>query len=321
MGQVIDRDVQIDKVIDYFKSNQWKRLIACLQRPEITHIHVYLDTSIHPYKSFQPILEAYLEMRGWPKDREMDRIPSVSSKQPCLHNVHAHGLFAHMDFFIRFKEGVGLVPMTPVDAEHGRNLAYCSEESIQAFMEQFDWRTEIDPEIDAALIEYFSSEHWLMGMETIRDANIAHLHINVDTSIHPDIIRKYALEAILRAGWTIQHGVHAVYEEDTGKYSAVSKKVDNGKTVFLCEKVFDIVWWYNPDILIAPKHAFPYQKNPVDPMLVELLKPFEEKGICLTADEIERVLEAIRPIEVFAFNSWRKVPRKDDGVWPCAVKK
>jgi hypothetical protein len=308
MSQLSEREIQIEKVIGYFKSNQWKRLISFWQRPDITHMHVYLDTSIHPYKSFQPIFEKYLEMRGWPKDREMDRIPSVSSKQPCLHNVHAKGLYAHIDFFIRFKEGVGLAPMTPEDGEHGRNLAWCGEENIRTFIEQFDWKTNIDSKVDMALKNYFISEHWMKGMEIIRDPNMAHLHINVDTSIHPNIIRKYALDAISIAGWTIQHGVHAVYEEDTGKYGPISKKVDNGKTVFLCEKVFDIVWWYNPDVLISPKSAFPYQKNPIDPMLIELLKPFEAKGICLTSDEIDKILETIKPIEGYAVDSWRKVP-------------
>ncbi|MFC1799042.1 hypothetical protein ACFLZL_04480 [Thermodesulfobacteriota bacterium] len=309
MGKKTDRENQIESVIKYFKSNQWKRLVSFWQRQDISHMHVYIDTSIHPYESFQPLLERYLEMRGWPKDREMDRIASVSSQQPCVHNVHAHGLFAHIDFFIRFKPGVGIAPMTPIDGEYGRNLVTFSKEQLQTFVEQFEWKEKIDSEVENELKAYFDSDHWTEGMKIIRDPNMAHLHINIDTSIHPDIIREYAIKEIEKSGWNLQHAVHAIYEEDTGKYSPVSKKVHNGKTVFLCEKVFDIVWFYNKDVLISPKNSFPYQKNPIDPMLIEMLQPFEEQGIKLTADEIDRIVEEIRPFEIYAKDSWKKIPK------------
>jgi hypothetical protein len=117
------------------------------------------------------------------------------------------------------------------------------------------------------------------------------MHINVHTSIHPDIIQPYAEEALRREGFEIYYTCPNVYLVD-GKY--------RGKLVFMGrepEVVFDIGWKFRPDVLIEPAwEPWIYEANPgydvwTAAMLAEVMN---EEYVRLSDEEIREVLEACR---------------------------
>jgi hypothetical protein len=240
----MERKMLVEEVKQYFsKSDHWRRLCGALQDPdpEGCHIHAYVDTSVHP-DSIETIMIEYFEGMGWPSVRKIDHL-APNSKMGSLHGVEPKGK-PHFDFQWFFNKDVGLRASN--GGESGCNLLIWNRWYINAYYKQFPFR-EVGSEDEKALDEYFKSDHFLKGLEIPVMPTTCHMHINVNSSVHPDHMQKYAEEALRREGIKIYYTCPNVYLADGKNY--------RGKLVFMAQQpevVFDIGWKFTPDVVIEP---------------------------------------------------------------------
>jgi hypothetical protein len=233
----------ITSAINYFTtSDHWRRLVSSLNDPDPhdTHIHSYVDTSIHP-RSLEEIITGYFDLLGWPSSRRVDHM-SPAAGMGSLHGIEPQGK-PHFDFQWFFDATVGIQGSSR--GESGCNLLIWNKWYIQHFYKDFQFRTVGDAE-EKVLEEYFRSDHWHEGLKIVEDPDTNHMHINVETSVHPDVIAKFALKALKERGWEVFYVCPNVYLVE-GKY--------RGKLVFMGrkpEEVYDIGWNFNPDVIIRP---------------------------------------------------------------------
>jgi len=317
------REKLINEIVNYFKSNQWKTTLEFLQNPEIAHFHVYIDTSIHPYKSLQKIIEGYLKIRGWPIVQPIDpQVPNPSKGICALHNIRSHGK-PHWDLNWRFNPNVVLSPMTPIDAERNRNVLAWGVFETRTFIEQFPWSNGTKEEI-AEIKDYFNSKHWKQGLNLVlepskrkdivptRFENL-HVHINIETRVHPVVIQKLSLEALAKEGWEVDHAVLCIF---------YPMGHDSGKIVFLCTKpqvVFDIAFVFNPDVIIRPSTVpvcgYPHEiyGHQYDVWTRTMEEEVMKKAnfLELTDEEINTILNKLRYIEEYDPYCWKIIQKKN----------
>ncbi|MHB1004858.1 MAG: hypothetical protein ACYC3S_04350 [Chloroflexota bacterium] len=243
----MEKDKAIRGVIDYFKSDQWRRLMAALVQdpdPTGTHIHVFTETCVDPL-ALRKVTEAYLAGRGYPITRRID-VMSPRPQMGSLHGVEPKGL-AHFDWNWFYNENVALAGSPGGEhGESGCNLCVWNRSYIREYNSDFKFRRSIGPAEEEALRSYFRSDVWHKGLEASIDPWTNHCHINCYTSVHPDIIQKFAEESLKEKGWEIFYTCPNVYLVD-GKYT--------GKLVFMGkspEAVYDLGWMFDPEVVIAP---------------------------------------------------------------------
>ena len=223
-------------------SDHWRRLLAYLQDPDPhnAHVHSYVYTSIHP-ESMEEILRRYFSKRGWPIDRTINKIrPRPGILQ--LHCIEPRDK-VHFDLHLIHEEGVGIRPAHGV--ERDSNLLLWNRFYMEEFYQRFPFR-RVGPKEEDACRRYFAFEHWQHGLEIAARPSVPHMHINVETSLHPETIGQFALEALGQKGWEIHYLCPNVYLLN-GRY--VGKVVFIGKQP---EKVYDIGWLFNPDVILEP---------------------------------------------------------------------
>ena len=246
----MDRQTLVTEVQDYFRdSDHWRRLVAHLQEPDpqSAHVHAYVHTSIHP-DSLEEILRRYFSLRGWPLVRTINRLrprPGVLD----LHGIEPEGK-VHFELLWVYREGVGIRPADGV--ESGSNLLLWNRAYIETFYGSFPFRP-IGPREEEALSLYFVSEHWRKGLEIAERPNVPHMHINVETSVHPDVIGRHALEALRTKGWKVDYlcpNAFLLRDRYIGKIVFMGKEP---------QKVYDIGWKFDPDTIIRPTdHTWMY---------------------------------------------------------------
>jgi hypothetical protein len=159
-----------------------------------------------------------------------------------LHGVEPRGK-PHFDFQWFFKPEVGLQACEA--GESGCNLLIWNRWYINAFYRHFPFRPA-GPAEDKAAEAYFKGDHFLKGLEYPVKPTTNHMHVNVHTSLHPDVIQKHAEAALARLGWKVYYVCPNVYMVQ-GKY--------RGKLVFMCqnpEVVWDIGWLFDPAAILEP---------------------------------------------------------------------
>jgi hypothetical protein len=282
----MEREALLQEVKDYFAgSDHWRRLCAALQDPdpEGSHIHAYVETSVHP-DSLEAIMKGYFERMGWPSSRKIDHM-APKAGTGSLHGVEPQGK-PHFDFQWFFKEDVGLRACQ--GGESGCNLLIWNRWYINQFYGQFPFR-EVGAGEEEALGAYFKSDHFLKGLQFPVMPTTNHIHINVHASVHPDAMQKHAEEALRREGWEIYYVCPNVYLVG-GQY--------RGKLVFMGKRpevVFDIGWAFTSEAVIEPAwEAWIFEANPgydvwTSDMLAEVMN---EAYVHLSDDEIQRVLDA-----------------------------
>lgn len=239
----MDRQALLKEVKEYFAaSDHWHRLCGALQDPDPkgTHIHAYVDTSVHP-DSLEAIMCGYLERLGCASSRKIDHM-APKAGMGSLHGVEPKGK-PHFDFQWFFKPDVGLKACD--GGESGCNLLIWNRWYINQFCNQFPFRTP-GPAEERAAEAYFTSDHFLKGLDFPVKPTTNHMHINVHTSLHPDVIQRHAEMALAKLGWKIYYTCPNVYLVQ-GKYQ--------GKLVFMGknpEVVFDIGWRFVPDTILKP---------------------------------------------------------------------
>jgi hypothetical protein len=243
---VLERKQIVDGLIDYFKSDQWRRLMAILVQdpdPQGTHVHAYTETCVHP-EDLKALICAYLELRGMPSSRKIDYTAPRPGEMGSLHGIEPLGK-PHFDWNWFYNPGVALqATQGGAKGESGCNLCAWNRSYIKEYYADFKFRETIGAAEEEALRKYFRSEHWHKGLEISIDAHTTHGHMNVYTSVHPDVIQKFAEESIREKGWEIFYTCPNVYLVD-GVYT--------GKLVFMGknpEAVYDLGWMFKPDVVI-----------------------------------------------------------------------
>ncbi|MHB1160350.1 MAG: hypothetical protein ACYC66_12875 [Chloroflexota bacterium] len=283
----------VDGLIGYFKGDQWRRMVAALTQdpdPHNTHAHIYVEMSVDP-AAVDRLIVGYFEARGYPNARRIDWLAPKPEVEGSLHGVEPKGL-AHYDFNWFYNPDVVLAPTSGGEkGESGCNLCIWNKAYMQEYYADFPFR-QVGPAEEEMIRKYFRSEHWHKGLEWATKPNVTHTHINVYSSVHPDILKKFAAESIAEEGWEIYYTCPNVYLVD-GKYTG--KLVHMGKNP---EAVYDLGWRFNPNVIIEP--AMDNWNIPGTPGY-DILTTDDNKAIlshsyvAVTDSEIQAVLDAVAP--------------------------
>ncbi len=160
----------------------------------------------------------------------------------ALHGIEPEGKL-HFDFHWLYKADVGLRPAHGV--ENGSNLLMWNRTYIEEFNSRFPFRDEGRHEEDT-LRRYFESDHFQKGLDIAARPNVPHVHTNVEMSVHPEVVARYAVEAIKRRGWEVYYVCPNAFLLGDGY---IGKLVFMGKRP---EKVYDLGWQFSPDVVIEP---------------------------------------------------------------------
>jgi hypothetical protein len=272
------------KVVDYFMSDHWQETINLAKDPDTNHVHSYVETSLDP-KCFEQVLLFYLYAKGYGSRRKIDHM-SPKLGLGSLHGVHPKAHIAHFDVSWVYNPDVVLRPMQN-GGEQGKNLLAWGDRYMEEFIAKYPFR-EMNGEDEAILKAYFKSDHWVNGLKSVLNPYNVHNHINTDTSIHPDYIREAALADLKERGWKVDECVHCVF---------LAKEGYRGKSVFLClepERVFDISWRFNPDVVIEPVSDYTVFEDQIgyDAWTVEMHEQMlDEDFVRLDGDQLFYIVE------------------------------
>lgn len=288
----MEKEKTIQGVISYFKSDQWRRLMAMLVQdtdPQRTHAHVYTETSVAPL-ALQEIVEGYLARMDRPVARRID-VMAPKPGMGSLHGVEPKGL-AHFDWNWFYNPEVTLAPTQGGEkGESGCNLCGWNRSYIEEYYSDFPFR-QVGPREEDALRAFFRSDYWHEGLAACTRPTTNHGHINCYTSIHPDTIRRFAEESLREKGWEIYYTCPNVYLVD-GKYT--------GKLVFLGknpEAVYDLGWKFKADTVIegVKEHWCFADKMSYDLWTTSMLEPVLALSyVKLNQDDVRRILDTIAP--------------------------
>jgi hypothetical protein len=243
----------VKEIVNYFKSDQWQEYVRQIKQTEeeIYHSHLFAWNSVAP-ESIDKLFTGFFERIGAPLDRKIDILTPGAEGVIAAHNVHPHHVnrplyTPHMDWFWKYNPDVVIQPSDPaVFGEEGQNILAWGKTYMDNYLKDFDFKC-VGPREDREIENYFQSAHWKKGLRLIQDPLYNHYHINVEINFDPWILKGYAIEALKAVGYTVDHVVPCVYKGYQGKYQ--------GKMVFLGaypEEVYDIAWYYNPDVVIRP---------------------------------------------------------------------
>ena len=231
-------------------------------------------------------MKGYFQLMGCPSARKIDHM-APKEGMGSLHGVEPKGK-PHFDYQWFFKNDVGLRACD--GGESGCNLLVWNRWYINRFYSQFPFIPAGSKE-DKALEAYFKSDHFLRGLEYPVMPTTNHMHINVHTGLHPEVIRKHAEAALAREGISIYYTCPNVYLVG-GKY--------RGKLVFMSkepEVVFDIGWKFEPAAVIEPAmEPWIFDSTPgYDVWGSDMLARVMNAGyVRLTDEQIEDVVKSFR---------------------------
>lgn len=237
----------IKSTASYFASEQWKHFMEILQKKDepVYHIHIYVDTCLNPWCLLQ-VLKNYFAKIGHPIERKVEIFTSGQiAGSGTIHGVEPKGM-THFDMLFRYCDDAAIKP-TPNRAE---NVEYWGEKYMTWFMGQYDFKTELTPEQEQEVEAYFQSDAWKAYCDLNESDKVVHIHANVETSVHPLVIRKYALKAMEKRGWEIEFSAPVAF---------AMRGLMHGKIVFggkKPEKMFDIAWGYNPTVTLVPSTKY-----------------------------------------------------------------
>ncbi len=245
-------------VVNYFKSDQWQELMWQLTQTEeeLYHTHMYSWNSIAA-DSLIKLFEGYFKRKGLPLDRKIDILTPGVPDVIAAHNIHPHNpersLYTpHLDWQWKFKPDVVIEPSDPSQfSEEGKNIITWGKKYLENYLKQFDFKS-VGPREEWEIRKWFQSAHWKKALRLVEDPRYNHYHFNVELNFDPWLLKVFAIEALQKVGWTVDHVVPCVFKGIGGKYQ--------GKMVFLGaypEEVYDIAWVYTPDVVIRPT-TFPF---------------------------------------------------------------
>jgi hypothetical protein len=243
---MILRNVVRESVARYFASPAWTTGIETMARGReaVMHAHVYADSILHP-QSVQRVVEKYFEARGIASERKV-KLLSHGKGYTNVYYIQPKGM-CHFEVFLRFNTDVALGPMDSSAARGGKTFEYWSPEFMEGYYRKFDFRP-MGPSETKEVESYFHSSHWkgIYGVMYYDNERAVHSHCIIDTSLHPEEIKKIGCAAIEARGWEIDRAVSIVFNVNG---------LDQGKITFLLKKpeiVLELEWQYRKDVVILP---------------------------------------------------------------------
>lgn len=235
------------EIEEYFKGEQWTRFMEVLNKKEeeIYHIHIYVDTCLNPW-CLEQILKNYFARIGHPVERKIEIFTSGQiAGSGTIHGVEPRGL-THFDMLFRYCDDAVIKP-TPDRTE---NVEYWGEKYMEWFLSRYDFKTVLTPQEEQEVEAYFESPAWEDYCRLNESEKVVHIHANVETSVHPLVIRDYALKAMKKRGWEIEFSAPVAF---------AMRGQMHGKVVFgglKPEKMFDIAWSFNPTVTLIPSTKY-----------------------------------------------------------------
>jgi hypothetical protein len=242
---------------------------------------------MHPL-SLEAIIKKYLVMRGWAVNRG-NEILSSAAKRGTLHGIHPHGM-PSFDINWRFVRDVILEPMEERLGERGQNILYWDQTYMNYLYKGYAWRS-VGYEEEKEILEYFASPHFAKIFDLVLDPSILHIHVNVETCIHPIVLERFFVKALGERKWKVFRTIPCVY---------IVKGIYYGKIMFYFlepEVSFDFAWIYNQTVTLGPctREIFPLNKP--EYLIVKredydkLLS--EDNYVKLGDEEIQRCLRSV----------------------------
>ena len=278
---------RVDTIAAYFRSAHWNDLLGILKSKEepIYHIHAYIQTQIHPM-SLEEIVKGYFAKTGFPVHRKIEIFTSGQvADAGSIHGIEPHGL-PHFDLLWKFSPDKLIAP-----ADRAEPLESWGRSFMADFYKKYPFNTEPSDADRAQIDAYFDGPAFAKYCELNEHRDVVHIHANVETSLHPDIIREAALKAMAKRGWEIEEAVPVAFQ---------MRGQMHGKIVFLGkvpEKIFDIAWAFNPAVALIPSTR--YWLTTEDPTYdartmaeVPLLLK-RDPYLLLSLREIEAIVDAI----------------------------
>ena len=236
----------IESVSNYFKTDQWKELLDILTKRDepVYHAHIYVETQIHPL-SLEEILKGYFKKIGYEVERKIEIFTSGQVlNSGSIHGIEPKGM-PHFDFIWSYSPDNILVP-----ASKESNVEYWGKNFMDDFLRKFDLKTSLNNKERNELRDYFSTQAWNDYCALNENPDVVHIHANVETSVHPELIKEEALIAMKERGWEIEEAVAIAFQ---------MRGQMHGKVVFIGkkpEKIFDIAWGYNPNVTMIPSTKY-----------------------------------------------------------------
>lgn len=241
-----DEQDLIETVAAYFLSDHWKKAIEVLSISDepIYHAHVYIETQIHPM-SLEEIVKGYFAKIGRPVHRKIEIFTSGQvADSGSIHGIEPEGM-PHFDLLWKYSPDTVIGP-----AKREHNVEYWGKRYMDDFYKKYPFKTSLTGEEQAELEAYFETAAFRKYCELNEHRDVVHIHANVETSVHPDLIRAAALKAMARRGWEIEEAVPVAFQ---------MRGQMHGKVVFIAnrpEKIFDIAWAFNPAVTLIPSTRY-----------------------------------------------------------------
>jgi hypothetical protein len=231
-----------EKVIEYFRSEQWEEIIRVLSIGEdVLHAHVYAQSILAPRPVGQ-VIKDYFDIKGWPLQRNMVLVPTGRGIID-IYGIHPKGC-GHFELFLQYSDQVVLEGTR--DLYRGKsNVEWWDKAYMENYYKQFDFR-EFGPAEEKEVKAYFKSKEWEMTYLIMASRENFHSHTLIKTSIHPDILAKYGIAAIEAKGWKIGKTTSVLFS---------MKGLDRGKICFLLSKpemILELEWDFDRDTIIEP---------------------------------------------------------------------
>ena len=236
----------IESVVAYFKSEQWNNLVNILNKKDesIHHIHAYVETKIHPL-SLEEIVRGYFKRIGHEIERKIEIFTSGQViGSGSIHGIEPKGM-PHFDLIWSYSDDA-LIKPSPKE----NNIEYWGQTYMDEFHSQYNLKTTLTQKEEQEIEAYFNSKAWDDYCNLNESPEVVHIHANVETSVHPDLIKAAALKAMAKRGWDIEDAVPVAFQ---------MRGQMHGKVVFLGktpEKIFDIAWGYNPTVTLIPSTKY-----------------------------------------------------------------
>jgi hypothetical protein len=232
----MERKNLVESAVSFFGSDYWKKTLTILQDPKAMHVHLFVETQIHPW-SLQTVVESVMAAAGWNILRKTARFEVRG--YGCL-MFHPSGI-ASFDIFCKYSPDAMLRVGKPTPPLTDKTW-WKSE--VQEFINRYKYR-EIALGDVAGIQSYFWSKQWLRIYELLRDPKIQHFHCKIETSIHPESLAKFAAESLQSKGWKVNQCQQGFARE------AGEVRFTTSYGSYLAP-AFDLLWAFNPDIALKP---------------------------------------------------------------------
>jgi hypothetical protein len=231
-----------EKVVEYFKSEQWNQLIKELKRgDDVLHVHAYSDSILAP-QPLAKIIKGYFDAIDMPLQRKPIFVPSGKGIVD-VYGIHPKGC-GHFELFMNYTDQVVLE--SPKELFRGeKKLEVWDKQYMSKFYQKFKFR-DFEKSAEADVKAYFKSPAWENCYIIMMTRGNYHSHALIRTSIHPEILLEYGVKAIESKGWIASKTTSVVF----GMHGA-----DQGKVVFLVRKpdmILELEWEFDSAVTIVP---------------------------------------------------------------------